>query len=360
MIKIHRDQEPEMLRDQRYYRLARAEIACANNTSIVFEGYDCAREALHAAQNCKCAYCEMQAHNVALPVEHFRPKDHAIRADGSQDRLRYWWLAWTWENLFFSCTTCNSKANKGNRFPLSCDADALTTGAAPPGSEDALLIDPSWLDPIEHIQFKEVETGKWSPVARSGSRHGDETIKAFGLDHPTFVDFYCDHVTTRVAPAIEDIRTALREEDAAHVQRVWRNKTVPLFAPKQPYHALVYDVLDQAFPADVRAARNLELVRPGDFRLSIRSSDKENPAHAGLPPELSRQSRALGPQAETRDDARNLLIALCQHQAFSLEELAAITERAEGTVRTYLTALITSNMLVCVGQRYDIAARRTT
>ena len=48
----------------------------------------------------KCAFCEQKSE--AFHVEHFRPKDI------------YYWLAYSWDNLLYSCPTCNTK--KGAKF----------------------------------------------------------------------------------------------------------------------------------------------------------------------------------------------------------------------------------------------------
>ena len=78
------------------------------------------RQALHKAQHGKCAYCEMQQQSTALPTEHFRPKGGVTTdVDYVTSPQGYWWLAWSWHNLFFACGTCNSPARKGNHFALA-------------------------------------------------------------------------------------------------------------------------------------------------------------------------------------------------------------------------------------------------
>lgn len=54
------------------------------------------------AHNEKCAYCETR--NRRLQVEHYRPKS------------KYYWLAYSWDNLLLSCQACNTF--KGNRFEI--------------------------------------------------------------------------------------------------------------------------------------------------------------------------------------------------------------------------------------------------
>ena len=54
----------------------------------------------------KCAYCETNtlagAHN---HIEHYRPNN------------KYYWLAFSWDNLLISCPKCNEK--KGNHFYIN-------------------------------------------------------------------------------------------------------------------------------------------------------------------------------------------------------------------------------------------------
>ncbi len=53
--------------------------------------------------NNKCCYCE---NKIELgEVEHFRPKE------------KYYWLAYSWDNLLYSCKQCN--VNKSNKFELA-------------------------------------------------------------------------------------------------------------------------------------------------------------------------------------------------------------------------------------------------
>lgn len=64
--------------------------------------YDDIKDALSAIYNDKCAYCETRERR--LRVEHYRPKSI------------YYWLAYSWDNLFYACEACNSF--KSNHFPV--------------------------------------------------------------------------------------------------------------------------------------------------------------------------------------------------------------------------------------------------
>jgi len=52
----------------------------------------------------KCAYCEQKLLDSPKHIEHYRPKSI------------YYWLAYSWDNLFLCCGNCNSA--KGNRFKI--------------------------------------------------------------------------------------------------------------------------------------------------------------------------------------------------------------------------------------------------
>lgn len=70
------------------------------------------RPVLWEHHNGKCCYCERKRDPKGEPdVEHFRPKTKTTE-DGNPG---YWWLAYDWSNLFFSCKACNQK--KVRTFP---------------------------------------------------------------------------------------------------------------------------------------------------------------------------------------------------------------------------------------------------
>lgn len=229
----------------------------------MFEGYGVARKPLHQAQHGKCAYCEMQQQSAALPVEHFRPKarvtsdsEHVTSATG------YWWLAWSWNNLLFSCTTCNSQARKGNHFALAPPSVPLRPEQEPPGEEWPMFIDPGCEDPIDHIVFVEIKRGHWVPRPRSGSARGRYTIDKLGLDNPALIDHYRDHVDHLVQPMLQEIRAALKREDAREVATRWRFCVRRLFHPRTPFQALSYDVLHASLSAKAREDWRLAIPRP--------------------------------------------------------------------------------------------------
>lgn len=65
------------------------------------------KEALGKIYNSKCAYCEQNINDAYFHIEHYRPKSI------------YYWLAYSWDNLFLCCEKCNTI--KGNKFKIEAD-----------------------------------------------------------------------------------------------------------------------------------------------------------------------------------------------------------------------------------------------
>ena len=136
------------------------------------------RECLSKSHHGKCCYCEMK---IPIPyasahVEHFRPKAYSQQKKGSKKRYPgYFWLAYEWANLYFSCQFCNV-SHKRNVFPLSYPAHRAKKNGDNLSLEGALLIDPGGAeDPRDHIEFHD-------EVPRGKTVKGSTTISTLGLD----------------------------------------------------------------------------------------------------------------------------------------------------------------------------------
>lgn len=374
MIRVDRGEEPPALREVRWWRLARAVIARQTGAPIEFEGYNTAevRRALYDRQHGKCAYCEMWIQRDAVPIEHFRPKSHAVRHVSEPEPVdpdRYWWLAWSWENLFLACTTCNSPARKGNRFPLAdgaapCAPGPGTACAAPvvDADEPALLVDPGRHDPIAEIRFRR-QGEEWVPTGRDNSARGLATVEVLHLDERDgLVDKYVIHVTSFVQPAIERIRAAVKSNPAA-LREVWRLEVSGLlYAEGQQFRGLAYDVFVEAFDEAFRKQHGLPLPRPGARARPITPPTDQPADHlAGLPDELVWRIRAIGP-ANSKGHAealREALAALCGHRPHSVSAMADVTRVARPRVEAAVSALVAQGRLVASGGRYATPAERT-
>jgi uncharacterized protein (TIGR02646 family) len=131
----------------------------------------------------KCCYCERKRDlKRESDVEHFRPKA-AVAED--KDHPGYWWLAYDWENYFFSCKLCN-QAYKKEHFPLLPDGKRAYKTEDPLSDEKQVLIHPIDEEPAEFIGFD------W--------QHAKSVlVKAVGLD-----DHYRGHQTVNELTGIND------------------------------------------------------------------------------------------------------------------------------------------------------------
>lgn len=146
-------------------------------------GHASVKNVLQQAQFDKCCYCEGRFRGLAAgDVEHFRPKAFSQQAQRSA-RLYpgYYWLAYNWNNLLFSCQTCN-RSHKRNLFPLSNPSRRVQKRTHSTSREKPLLIDPSGPDdPRDHIRF-------YQEVPRGVTRRGQTTIELLKLDRSDLND----------------------------------------------------------------------------------------------------------------------------------------------------------------------------
>jgi uncharacterized protein (TIGR02646 family) len=149
-------------------------------------GHESVKEQLKADQGGKCCYCEAPfTANGYGDVEHFRPK--AAYLATNQDKLTYpgyYWLAYAWSNLIFSCQICNQQFKK-NHFALADESKRATNHHAHDAlpHEEPLLIDPTTDDPEAHLTYvAEVVQPK------DGSNRGKYVIAKFGLDRGELAD----------------------------------------------------------------------------------------------------------------------------------------------------------------------------
>ena len=96
----------------------------------------------------KCWYCEMRITRSDNAVDHFRPKGRVSDAD--RDHRGYRWLAFSLDNLRYSCTFCNSRrragrggtvGGKSDRFPLLEESKRVYL-EGPTDAETPTLLDP--------------------------------------------------------------------------------------------------------------------------------------------------------------------------------------------------------------------------
>jgi uncharacterized protein (TIGR02646 family) len=139
-------------------------------------GHASVKTALKKMQHGKCAYCEGAFEAFAAgDVEHFRPKAFTQQAKGQPKHYPgYYWLAYAWRNLLYSCEKCN-RAIKRNIFPLHNPAARARSATDHLQAERPLLVDPCTEDPREHIRFRGNKPYALTPEGRT-------TIELMGLD----------------------------------------------------------------------------------------------------------------------------------------------------------------------------------
>jgi hypothetical protein len=365
MIRIDRGPEPPELPRARVRGLARAVLARRSGKEPDLEGYNLpeVRRLLDECQHDKCAYCEC-AYNGAAghPMEHFRPRRGADRGDPHigktlVDRDRYWWLTWSWNNLFLACPTCNSAGFKGNRFPLVPGSrelpipDGLLHDAHSCfmiGLERPLLLDPAWDDPLDHIAWRPIDPihpdGQW--VAFPKTERGRVTIQILGFDRRN-VDRVGGHIRHVVRPWVKRVYDARERGDVDAAKATWNDAIANLFVPEQPFHAATYDALAYLVPSEVRASAGLDLPRPGApppihadaMSAPVASISPSIAIRAGLPDDVV--LHLLADEKTTPE----LLSLICQARPSSLDELAMLLDITEETVKGHCKALMGSGEL---------------
>lgn len=280
MIRIRRQRKvPPRLAAQQRAGLAAAIQAlnahglASRELKDTLSNYDGGRDALYRAQYRKCVYCERRPGFKANPVEHFRPKKEAWRNLPDEPASKsegYWWLTWSWDNQFFSCTHCNS-GHKRNYFPLVPGTAALT-GPAPPyrrkrlqeihrdvSREQAQLIDPALEDPLDHIEWRPVNRQapkrrwKWSPSHLSD--RGLATIKVLGLE--LMADDVGDHIRECLVEPCEQVCKLVVAGRVADAQSQWDSLLASKCQSKAEHAGATWNALDFLVDRATRAAGHL-------------------------------------------------------------------------------------------------------
>lgn len=165
------------------------------NGSLRFEfdsaiyAHDEVKTALRDAQHEKCAFCESVITHISYgDVEHFRPKG-AFRqsADAPLRYPGYFWLAYTWENLFLCCQLCNQR-HKRNLFPLRNDRRRARTH-----KHDLTAEVPLFIDPTEDMSADITFDGE---TAVGLTQRGIATIDALGLNREELRDYRLGRLRT--------------------------------------------------------------------------------------------------------------------------------------------------------------------
>lgn len=354
MIRVERGQVPRALEAVRSRRLpcVVAKLrAGARLTRKDLVGYGVAKRALWVAQHYKCVYCERQEELDGAPTEHFRPLLEA-RRDARTVEVGYWWLAWTWQNLFFACNRCNNGAKK-TWFPLDVGSTRLAEGDAPPGRERGLLIDPSEDEPLDHIEFYFNHLGKWAP--RGVTPRGRETVARLKLE--ALVDRYTSWVEDYLSHPVDGLVEAIANDDASSVQRAWTLLQSSRLGPTHPFRALSWSYVGSRLSVSELARFGLALERPATSAPHSEMSVADYACLWTSPDPVRDAVLSLGARA-TAGAWDHSLTALCRHAPQTLDTIVAMTGRTRRTVAHRVGDLVRRGVLAADGgqpQVYTIA-----
>ena len=184
MIRIVKPEAPEILKTKGEAK--RKDLCRAFNKGVrefIFDeekiyNAETVKKTLISAQHGKCCYCESKFTSTSPgDVEHYRPKSACQQKNGEKlTKPAYYWLAFEWENLFFSCEICN-RSHKKNLFPLANPKDRASSHSDDLNQEEPLLINPENEDPEEFISFQGAIV-----YSIEDNKRGKATIKTTGLD----------------------------------------------------------------------------------------------------------------------------------------------------------------------------------
>lgn len=266
MIRIVRGSEPDKLAQLRIAKLSALGSLGRDPSAKDIVGYKVVANELWHAQHYKCCYCEQKVPMGFNDVEHYRPKCRADRRPGCTSTHGYWWLAFSWDNLLFSCPSCNRTA-KNDLFPLLQGSISLLNPLMPPGDEYPLLLDPgSIINPVEHIEYTEITIGKngsttqWWARPRNASIYGGKTIEVCKLNRQELLELRNDYFCGTVRPQIEIMNDLIINLQIQALRHEFK-RACQLLEPRNPYVGFTYDALRKKIP-DARLFDLLNLSWP--------------------------------------------------------------------------------------------------
>jgi uncharacterized protein (TIGR02646 family) len=151
-------------------------------------GHAVVKEQLIKDQHEKCCFCEAKfTANSYGDVEHFRPKGgYTSTSKGELHRPGYYWLAYDWHNLYFSCEICN-RTHKKNFFPLENETTRAKNHTYDLSFEKPAIIDPAIDDPDQHLKFND-------HILTHKTLKGKNSIRAFGLNRRKIEEIRRDYL----------------------------------------------------------------------------------------------------------------------------------------------------------------------
>ena len=184
-------------------------------------GHKSVKKELRDSQHNKCCFCEAKVSHISHgDVEHFRPKGGYYSKES--DLLMtpgYYWLAYDFSNLFFSCQLCN-QIYKKNYFPLVDETRRAKSHHDQWANEESLILHPEFDNPENHITFVAEVV-----LPKNISEKGKETIRRTGIDRKELEDNRLEYFVI-LSQLAKVARSALPEADEARV--LFKNLGLPM------------------------------------------------------------------------------------------------------------------------------------
>lgn len=200
-------------------------------------GHRSVKDDLLKMQHNKCCYCESRFSATSYgAVEHFRPKGAVQQRKGEAKLFPgYYWLAYKWTNLLFSCEKCNT-SHKRILFPLECSGKRARNHHDDLDAESPMFIDPSRDDPEKHLRFR-------GEAIESLTERGAATVRGLGLRRDDLEEARREKLSTvRSLQEIVELKgkAGVGEDEIACA----RQKLESCKSPKEAYSAMVRDFLE--------------------------------------------------------------------------------------------------------------------
>lgn len=191
------------------------------------------KDTLESLYHSKCCYCERKVER--WDVEHFRPTS------------KYPWLAYSWDNLLFSCPTCNQDYKKGQFEILGPKAtfdlknlSEINRLASTIAYQHELpsLIHPELENPEDHWKF--TVNGKMGAVTQKGK----DTIRICGLDRQFLREQRKEIIdeVEKIANA-KKLTSSSQEEDEKVIRQLIRDFSEKAYNEKKEFLAFRQYVL---------------------------------------------------------------------------------------------------------------------
>jgi len=244
MIRVAKaEQTPAILRDRGQRTTdANQQAFEGGERSFAFDsslyGAKSVKNALIKAQHGKCAFCESQVRHIAHgDVEHYRPKG-GYRQSGADplDQPGYFWLAYTWQNLFFACQLCNQSFKK-NLFPLADPTKRARSHLDDLTAEEPMLVHPGDEEPSAFIGFREEMAFPIDDDPRART-----TIEVIGLNREALAEMRLDRLKPYMVLRERLAQLAADDEEARQIRALFADAVLP----KAQYSSMMRALLSNA------------------------------------------------------------------------------------------------------------------